>query len=65
MDYGSLYGMGSYYGEDYTAYTLVRLGTVTKEQWRRAGSARRLETSPPTSRQRSPRRCSGSCKASI
>jgi nitric oxide reductase subunit B len=32
MDYGSIYGMGSYYGEDYTANTLVRLGTVTKEQ---------------------------------
>ena len=29
MDYGSLYGMGSYYGEDYTASTLVRLGTAT------------------------------------
>ncbi|HVV66150.1 MAG TPA: cbb3-type cytochrome c oxidase subunit I [Rhizomicrobium sp.] len=32
MDYGSLYGMGSYYGEDYTANTLVRLGEATKEQ---------------------------------
>jgi nitric oxide reductase subunit B len=31
MDYGSLYGMGSYYGEDYTASTLVRLGTATRE----------------------------------
>ena len=30
MDYGSLYGMGSYYGEDYTASTLVRLGTETQ-----------------------------------
>jgi len=30
MDYGSLYGMGSYYGEDYTASTLVRLGTATR-----------------------------------
>src|SRR6185312_7107603 len=30
MDYGSLYGMGSYYGEDYTASILVRLGTVTQ-----------------------------------
>ncbi|HEY5379804.1 MAG TPA: nitric oxide reductase, partial [Pseudolabrys sp.] len=30
MDYGSLYGMGSYYGEDYTASTLVRLGTVAR-----------------------------------
>ena len=26
MDYGSIYGMGSYFGEDYTASTLVRLG---------------------------------------
>jgi nitric oxide reductase subunit B len=31
MDYGSIYGMGSYYGQDYTAGTLVRLGTLTKE----------------------------------
>src|ERR1700722_20346098 len=30
MDYGSLYGMGSYYGEDYTASTLVRLGMDTQ-----------------------------------
>ena len=30
MDYGSLYGMGSYYGEDYTASTLVRLGMATQ-----------------------------------
>ena len=34
MDYGSLYGMGSYYGEDYTASTLVRLGTADAEQCR-------------------------------
>jgi len=26
MDYGSLYGMGSYFGEDYTAHYLVSLG---------------------------------------
>ncbi len=31
MDYGSLYGMGSYYGEDYTASTLVQLGTAARE----------------------------------
>ena len=31
MDYGSLYGMGSYYGEDYTAATLVRLATATRD----------------------------------
>lgn len=30
MDYGSLYGMGSYYGEDYTASILVQLGTATE-----------------------------------
>src|SRR3972149_11272169 len=26
MDYGSLYGMGSYFGEDYTARYLIELG---------------------------------------
>src|SRR5215469_2961733 len=31
MDYGSLFGMGSYYGEDYTASVLVRLGTLTQD----------------------------------
>ena len=31
MDYGSLYGMGSSFGEDYTASNLVRLGTLTEE----------------------------------
>ena len=31
MDFGSLYGMGSYYGEDYTATLLVRLGTLTEQ----------------------------------
>ncbi|HQU15874.1 MAG: nitric oxide reductase [Chromatiales bacterium 21-64-14] len=30
MDYGSLYGMGSYYGEDYTAEYLVQLGKRTE-----------------------------------
>ena len=30
MDYGSLYGMGSYFGEDYTAANLVKLGTLTE-----------------------------------
>jgi nitric oxide reductase subunit B len=32
MDYGSIYGMGSYYGEDYTASTLVRLATLTQDR---------------------------------
>ncbi len=31
MDYGSLYGMGSYFGEDYTAAYLVRLATLTED----------------------------------
>lgn len=31
MDYGSLYGMGSYFGEDYTAANLVKLGTLTED----------------------------------
>ena len=31
MDYGSLYGMGSYFGEDYTATNLVRLATLTQD----------------------------------
>lgn len=31
MDFGSLYGMGSYYGPDYTASTLVALATATED----------------------------------
>jgi nitric oxide reductase subunit B len=31
MDFGSLYGMGSYYGEDFTASGLVRLATLTQD----------------------------------
>lgn len=31
MDYGSLYGMGSYFGDDYTAKYLVELGALTRE----------------------------------
>ena len=55
MDYGSLYGMGSYYGEDYTASTLVRSGHGDAEQCR-AGHVRQAlrERSPPTSRPRPP-----------
>jgi nitric oxide reductase subunit B len=32
MDYGSLYGMGSYFGEDYTACYLVELGKEISER---------------------------------
>ena len=31
MDYGSIYGMGSYFGEDYTAANLIRLAQLTEE----------------------------------
>ena len=37
MDYGSIYGMGSYFGEDYTASTLVRLGVLTKQSLSNSG----------------------------
>ncbi len=30
MDYGSIYGMGSYFGQDYTAQALVDLATGTR-----------------------------------
>jgi nitric oxide reductase subunit B len=32
MDYGSLYGMGSYFGQDYTAFALTRLARLIEEQ---------------------------------
>lgn len=32
MDYGSLYGMGSYFGEDYTAKYLVNLGKIIDDE---------------------------------
>ena len=43
IDYGSIYGMGSYFGEDYTASTLVRLGVLTKQ-----GIAKSAVTPPGT-----------------
>ncbi len=42
MDYGSLYGMGSYFGEDYTADNLVRLATLTEENIARADGGKAL-----------------------
>jgi nitric oxide reductase subunit B len=30
MDFGSLYGMGSYFGQDYTAFGLMRLAVLTE-----------------------------------
>jgi nitric oxide reductase subunit B len=47
MDYGSIYGMGSYFGEDYTAATLVRLGTETREQLARSRFGSSFAALPP------------------
>ena len=45
MDYGSLYGMGSYFGEDYTAAYLVRLATLTEDNINKANGAKDLQGS--------------------
>ena len=45
MDYGSLYDMGSYFGEDYTAAYLVRLATLTEDSITKANSAKDLSVS--------------------
>jgi nitric oxide reductase subunit B len=42
MDYGSLYGMGSYFGEDYTAANLVRLATLTEGNIAKAKAGKKL-----------------------
>jgi nitric oxide reductase large subunit len=38
MDYGSLYGMGSYFGPDYTAENLVALAKATQENLAQAAA---------------------------
>jgi nitric oxide reductase subunit B len=45
MDYGSIYGMGSEFGEDYTASALVRIGVLTKQSL--AGSSVPPPATPP------------------
>jgi nitric oxide reductase subunit B len=50
MDYGSLYGMGSYFGEDYTAANLVRLATLTEENIASATFGRTLAELTPEQR---------------
>ncbi|MGH7092512.1 MAG: nitric-oxide reductase large subunit [Stellaceae bacterium] len=47
MDYGSLYGMGSYFGEDYTAANLVRLATLTEDNIAKAKFGKPLAQLPP------------------
>ena len=47
MDYGSLYGMGSYFGEDYTAANLVRLATLTEDNIAKAKNGKALSELTP------------------
>jgi nitric oxide reductase subunit B len=47
MDYGSLYGMGSYFGEDYTAANLVRLGRLTADNIAKAKTGKAFADLPP------------------
>jgi len=46
MDYGSLYGMGSYFGEDYTADNLVRIAELTEANIAQADYGRPLAALP-------------------
>jgi nitric oxide reductase large subunit len=47
MDYGSLYGMGSYFGEDYTAQNLVRLAILTEDNIAKAKHKKNLADLAP------------------
>lgn len=44
MDYGSLYGMGSYFGEDYTAQYLVMLGREAEQALARLHYGKTLDS---------------------
>ena len=65
MDYGSLYGMGSYYGQDYTAWTLIRLAGLTEERIAQAQLGKPFDALPPDSRPRFATTCVSSFSASI
>ena len=47
MDYGSLYGMGSYFGEDYTASALKRLATLTEDNLAQAQFGKNFDALSP------------------
>src|SRR5262249_27279560 len=47
MDYGSLYGMGSYFGEDYTAANLVRLAALTEANLAKVKAGKDLSALAP------------------
>ena len=65
MDYGSLYGMGSYFGQDYTAFGLVRLAELTEGNLARAASGPPSTHCRPSARRRFAMLCSSSFKGSI
>ncbi|MBV9251947.1 MAG: cbb3-type cytochrome c oxidase subunit I [Acetobacteraceae bacterium] len=47
MDYGSLYGMGSYYGQDYTAWTLIRIAGLVEQNLAQANFGKAFNTLSP------------------
>ena len=47
MDYGSLYGMGSYFGEDYTASALKRLANLTEDNLAQAQFGKNFDALSP------------------
>ena len=50
MDYGSLYGMGSYFGHDYTAFALKRLASLTKDNVAQAEFSKNFDALAPEQR---------------
>jgi nitric oxide reductase subunit B len=65
MDYGSLYGMGSYFGQDYTAWASIRLAEGTESSLARAQFGKDYKALAPERRRWSAIRCANSCRASI
>lgn len=47
MDYGSLYGMGSYFGKDYTAFALRRLASLTEDNLAQTHFSKNFDALPP------------------
>jgi nitric oxide reductase subunit B len=47
MDYGSLYGMGSYHGQDYTAWALIRLAGLVETNLAQANFGKAYDALPP------------------
>jgi len=47
MDYGSLYGMGSYFGQDYTAFAVTRLAALTEQNLAQARFGKSFESLAP------------------